>query len=158
MLRRLPLFIVSAGLIVGCAPADDSDPAADEAAIREVTATEIASANAGNADAFLAVFTADAVGMPPNEPAVAGDGFRQYMSGMFEQADITIGDYTDETIIVSGDLAIHQYSFHWTVTPKDGGDAVTEEGKGLHVLRRQPDGSWKISHDIWSTDTMAEGM
>jgi ketosteroid isomerase-like protein len=33
----------------------------------------------------------------------------------------------------------------------DDGDA----GKGLHVYRRQPNGSWKLALDIWNSDRPA---
>jgi ketosteroid isomerase-like protein len=39
------------------------------------------------------------------------------------------------------------------VTPKAAGaKPTTETIKGLHVLRRQTDGSWKIIQDIWNND------
>ena len=158
MLRRHLWILISASLATGCAPANDTDTAADEAAIRAVIADEVQAANAGDADAFIAVFTDDAVAMPPAAPAVAGEANRQFSRDMFEQFDIKLGGYTDEAIIISGDLAVHQYSFSWTLTPKAGGDAVSEQGTGLHVLNRQPDGSWKITHDIWNTDAASEEM
>ena len=38
------------------------------------------------------------------------------------------------------------------VTPRAGGEAVTETFKGIHVYRRQADGSWKIAQDAWNMD------
>jgi len=38
------------------------------------------------------------------------------------------------------------------VWPLEGGPVVQDRGKGLHVYRRQPDGSWKLAQDIWNSD------
>jgi ketosteroid isomerase-like protein len=35
-----------------------------------------------------------------------------------------------------------------TVTPKAGGNAMTENGKYLVILKRQGDGPWLIHHEI----------
>ena len=58
-------------------------------------------------------------------------------------------------MVVSGDLAVHRFTGELTLTPKAGGDAVTEAIKGLHVLRKQADGTWKITQDVWNTDRPA---
>ena len=57
-----------------------------------------------------------------------------------------------------GDVAIERYSGLFTVTPKAGGDAVAENIKGIHVYRRQADGSWKMTHDVWNSDDPLPGM
>ena len=40
--------------------------------------------------------------------------------------------------------------------PPEAGRAVEDAGKGLHVYRRQSDGSWKLMLDIWNRDRPAE--
>jgi ketosteroid isomerase-like protein len=55
-----------------------------------------------------------------------------------------------------GDMAVdglhgyHSYEYEWRVTPRAGGKASVSCGKGLHVLRREADGSWKIVREIWN--------
>ncbi len=39
-----------------------------------------------------------------------------------------------------------------TFTPEAGGEAHTGNYKGIHIYRRQPDGSWRIAQDIWNSD------
>ncbi len=73
------------------------------------------------------------------------------------------GKYTDRKVIVSGDYsgaprlrrrsASERFVGELSLTPKAGGAAITERIKGVHILRRQPDGSWKIAQDVWNTDT-----
>ena len=150
--------LIALCVFVGCAPASDSDLEADRTAVRAVIAEEVRAANAGEADAFRAVFSGDAVAMPPNAPAVAGDAMAEWTRNFFEQLDIALDTYEDEQLILAGDHAIHHYSFTWTVTPKAGGEPVVEQGQGIHILRREQDGSWKITHDIWNTGAAPGSM
>jgi ketosteroid isomerase-like protein len=50
----------------------------------------------------------------------------------------------------AGDLAYHTYVYTWLTTPRAGGEAKVSSGKGLHILRRQADGPWKIAREIWN--------
>jgi ketosteroid isomerase-like protein len=54
--------------------------------------------------------------------------------------------------VIRDDLACHVYTCSWTATPKSGGQPASMCFKGMHVLRRQPGGRWKISRSIWNTD------
>jgi ketosteroid isomerase-like protein len=49
-----------------------------------------------------------------------------------------------------GDLAYHDYSYSGRFTPKAGGEPGIGHGKGLQVLRREPDGAWKIVRNVWN--------
>lgn len=53
-------------------------------------------------------------------------------------------------LVASYDIAIHG---ELTMTPAGSDETVTESLKGIHVLERQADGSWKISHDIWNSNS-----
>ena len=158
MSTRHVSLLMSLGVLAGCAPANDTDPAADEAAIRRVLAEEVTAGDTGDLDRFLEAFSPDAVLMPPGSPAVTGEPIQAFARGMFEQVEIDFPGYEEDTIIILGDWAIHQHSFTWTVTPKAGGEPVTEHGKGLHVLHRQANGAWKITHDVWNTDSVPDDM
>ena len=39
-----------------------------------------------------------------------------------------------------------------TVTPKSGGNAITDQGNYLVIAKRGADGSWKLHHDIDNSD------
>ena len=61
-------------------------------------------------------------------------------------------DYSDPVIEVSGDLAVRTYSGTAKLVLEDSPDPVTLRSKYLDVLKRQEDGSWKISIHTWGAD------
>ncbi len=157
--------VLPLALAVGaCAPAQEAadepavDPAVDAAAIEAVRAAEADAAEAGDTDAFLALMTDDIIAMPPNEGLITGkDALRAWLDGFTEQFDVTLEPYVTDEVEVSGDLAFERFSGVWTLTPKDGGESVTENLRGIHIYRRQADGSWKIARDVWnSSDPLPE--
>jgi uncharacterized protein (TIGR02246 family) len=155
MLRRPHLFggLLLGLLVIGCAAGPPAaDTAADEQAIGAVSAREIASFNSGAVDETLAVFTADAVVMSPNEPMHSGaDAIRTWLQNMASQFTVS-GRYTDSKITVAGDWAIERYTAVLSLTPKAGGAPVEEPMKGIHIYQRQADGSWRIAQDVWNSD------
>ncbi len=56
-----------------------------------------------------------------------------------------------EEIYVSGDLAYAVGPYGSRQGPKAGGPMIVVDGRYLTVLRRQPDGSWKIYRDFSAT-------
>jgi ketosteroid isomerase-like protein len=76
------------------------------------------------------------------------------MAALAEQVAVS-GRYDSSDVVVSGDLAVRRFTGRLTLTPKVGGDPITERVKGLHVRRKQADGSWKITQDVWNVDEPA---
>ncbi len=157
MKHRLSALLLFPLVAAACAPAADVE--ADRAAIEAVREAEEAAAVAGSVDDFMALFADDAVFLQPNGPQAAGaDAMREVMEGFMEASKIEFNRYDTEEVLVSGDLAVERYSAEWTLTPKAGGDPVTEGVKGIHVMERQADGSWKIVYDVWNSDEPLPGM
>jgi uncharacterized protein (TIGR02246 family) len=131
------------------------DPAADKAAVDAVRNREIAALSAGNTDSLLAVYADDIDMMAPGFPASQGlAAVRTMIDGMLKEVTMS-GSYMTSNVEIIGDVAIDRYTGSLTLTPKAGGPATIEVIKGLHVLRRQADGSWKIVQDVWNTDAPA---
>ena len=104
--------------------------------------TEAPQAAAGEAE--------DMVIMPPDEPPVTGhDAIRAWLEGFFAAYKTDL-EYTDSDVSVAGDVAFEAYAFRWTLTPVDGTEPIKQTGKGVYVLRRQADGSWRVARDIWN--------
>lgn len=137
---------------LGCARTTPVDTADEERAINAVREREIRAFSAGAVDSLLAVLTADAVMMPPNEPMRTGaDAIRTWHQNIASQFSVD-GRYTDSEVSIAGDWAIERYDGVLRLTPKAGGPPVEEQFKGIHVYRRQPDGSWRIAQDIWNAN------
>ncbi len=79
-------------------------------------------------------------GNPVSDAALARDLFHRFRSVSPKFS------YSGHEVIVEGDLAVHIAP--WTMTGTDPeGKPVRGEGLSIAVLRRQPDGSWKMVID-----------
>jgi uncharacterized protein (TIGR02246 family) len=125
--------------------------AEDEAAIRAVDVEWARAASAGDANALTAVYAPDATLLPPNEPVVQGEAVKKYNADMTNSFS---GPFEITTTAVEGrgDLAYVVGKYRATLTPKKAGakPLPTEEGKYIEVMKKQPDGSWKIVYEMWS--------
>lgn len=153
--RSLLCFVA----VAACAP--QSGPSqeeieADIAAVRAVQAQEVAAINSGQGD--LSYLAADAVMMPPNEPAQSGTtAINAWFKDLLSQFTVSV-NYTSSDVTVSGDWAIERYTGTAVLTPVAGGEPMEETLKGIHVYRRGDDGAWKMVYDIWNSDEPLPGM
>lgn len=148
--RILGCALVIAGAIA-CAPAGEQMADTSEAdlqAVRDVRAQELAAINSGEVD--VSYLSADAVLMPPGEPAVEGIAAATSWTETLQAEFSANVAYSTDNFIVSGDWAIEPYVGTAILTPVGGGEAMTEALKGIHIYRRQADGSWKMVYDAWN--------
>ena len=128
-----------------------ADPAADEAAIRELNASWFKTYNSHDAAALAAFYADDAVLMMPGVPTTRGPeaikaAYQRDMDGMAKGGfSNAIG--ADSEAGVSGDLAWESNTF--TVTDKSG--KKVDSGKYVTVFERR-NGKWMIVRDIWNSD------
>jgi ketosteroid isomerase-like protein len=127
-----------------------SSPEADRKQVIAVTDEEVAAIAAGDFKRYAAILADDAVYMPPNLPAKAGDELRAWLKDFVVRFAIQWLKFVHEETTVAGDLAYHRYTYSWRVTPKAGGEPVVGHGKGLQILRREQDGQWKMARSIWN--------
>ncbi len=156
-------LVVGLGLAAGCAPAAEAptyDAAVDRAAVEAMRAAEQAAAESENIQGFLDMMDVGGMAvMQPDGPVVMGEAnIRDWLEGFMEAFSISFQSYQTDDVVVSGDLAVERFSGVWTLTPKAGGDPVRETVKGVHVYRRQADGSWKMTHDVWNSSDPPPGM
>jgi uncharacterized protein (TIGR02246 family) len=105
--------------------------------------------NRGDAAGCAAVFTEDALFLPPNQPLLRGKkAIQELIQGWIDNIGGTMSNPMME-YAVEGDLAfqVATYAFKDTKTP--------DEGKFVEIFRRQPDGSWKIYLTIYNSDKPA---
>jgi uncharacterized protein (TIGR02246 family) len=142
--------------LAACAPKPAAtDNSAVVAAVRAAQDRELAAVSSGNIDSALSVYAPDVMMMPPGEPAMNGhEALRKWLDAMYKDYSFS-GKYTSSDVQVSGDLAVAHYVGEMTMTPKKGGAPMTEKLKGVHVYKRQPDGTWKVAQDVWNSDAPA---
>ena len=124
----------------------------DVAAIRAIGASYAEAALAGNRDAAAALFADDAVFMAQGAPAIEG------RAAIWAALEPPPGITTQEATVTSleidgyGDLAYDRGTFSRTVTMEGVAEPITYTAKYLVIARKQDDGSWLWSIDIWNTD------
>lgn len=147
--RYLSLLLTGAlaGITLACAPRP-ADTSADEAAIHALVQSFNDHLKAQNDSALAAMYAADAVLLPPNLPRVSGtDNIRQFWAQIWPlKATLVI---QPERVRVSGDLAVEEGSWTWSVPAPTG--EQRDNGKYL-VSWRKVDGKWLIAQDMWSSD------
>ena len=161
---RIALSAIVLCLIVavGCTPADNAgmsqpDEATDIAAVEAVLTAELSTLVAGDVAGNVALLTDDAILMPPDGRAYKRHEAEAMFTHLLEEFGISAAEYVAHDIEIHGDVAIDYYEGELTMNPVDGGAPMLALMKGIHILKRQADGSWKISHDVWNANT-SEGM
>ncbi|TMQ47263.1 MAG: DUF4440 domain-containing protein [Candidatus Eisenbacteria bacterium] len=148
------------GMLLVTACAGGSAPPAgltteDVAAIKNTERRWVQAVLAGDGSAGLALHTADAVRMPPNERDIRG---RAALEAALRGAakPPTAFTLTSTEIDGRGDLAYAVETFSITLPgAKETTKPVTQTGRGLVIMRKQPDGSWLASRVIWNSDQPA---
>ena len=65
---------------------------------------------------------------------------------------------TREELQVDSELAYVRYQTDGQLVPKGGGETVASRDKGLLILHLDGDGSWKITHNIWTSPVLPSGV
>ena len=140
----------------GCAtPAPPEMPAGLSAseyeAIRGMTARFRDLVVAKDWASLKALFADNAVLMPPGAGLVAGAAA---ISEWFASAGGTLHEFTTSVDAIggSGNLAVNRGKYNLVMTPPSATERITEPGKFLWVLQRQPDKSWRITAATWNAD------
>jgi uncharacterized protein (TIGR02246 family) len=131
--------------------------AEDVAAITRLTEEWRDAWHAGDADALAAMYTDDPVLMPQNQPAVTGkETIRALYQSVFDEFTVK-GSGDLQEVEVAGDWAFYRSTYTLTATPKAGGEPLEDTGKGLFIVKRQPDDTWKIARLIANSDLPPPG-
>ena len=102
-------------------------------------------------DALAALYTDDAVLMPPHQPAVQGG--RAVLKSWFAAFPrVTEFKLANQRIDGRGDLAYVRGAYTMTLQPEGAPAPITDRGKYIEVRRRQPTGAWLLEADIFNSD------
>ena len=134
--------------------AQDSLSSEDVAKIRAVHKKYEETWLSGDADGVRALFTDDSVLLPPHaaKPWIGQQGLNEFwFPPNAPPTKITRLVLTLENIGGDGQIA-YAWGTHevaWTTTQGAATTSAAHKGTFLNILRKQPNGNWKISHHMW---------
>jgi len=143
------LLALAPGFLGGCgARPTPSDPAARqaiEAAIRRY----VDASNQGDATALASLYAEDAMLLPPDHEPIRG---REAIGAFWRQGTDEGLEVTNLAVEVDGNLGYLVGRYHLPATDEEPADS----GKYVMCLKRQRDGSWKLTADIWNRSDEAD--
>ncbi len=156
------LGVLCAAALAGCSPAATTPAtppdtrAADEAAILKMDEAWNQAAATEKVDGWMKYYTDDVVVQPPNEPrAVGAAAARKGIEALFALPEVKISWKAEKVIVArSGEMG-YLYG-DYELSFKDKGKTITEKGKMVEIMHKQPDGSWKCGFDMWSPNAPAK--
>lgn len=153
-MRLLRSFVVTCALFSLSVAAMGAQSKTDaESTFNAGTAEWAAAYNAGEPERIVALYTDDAVVMPPDAPSVTGHAaLRTYLAkdiAAARKAGVTLA-ITGDDAGSSGDLGWHRGTFDVV----GAGNTTVVTGKFLELWERQG-GKWRITQDIWNNDAPA---
>lgn len=117
----------------------------DEKDVLTLVQTMTSAFQKGDIDAVMETYeTRQSIAFEPGE-AVSDSALSRQLFQQFHSLSPTFS-YSGHEVIVEGDIAVHIAPWQMTGTGPEG-KTVTAEGLSVAVLRRQPDGSWKMVID-----------
>jgi uncharacterized protein (TIGR02246 family) len=100
--------------------------------------------------AVAALYTEDAVLMPPNQPIVQGR--EAILTWLGAYPTLTEFNLTITEIDGCGDLAYVVGTVSMTIAPEGAPEPIQDTGKFIEIRRKQEDGSWLIAVDMFNSD------
>jgi len=117
----------------------------DERAIRDLIATWMSASQAGDTDTVLSLMTDDVVFMVPGKEPF---GKAAFAAASQDMKDVRIeGTSEIREVEVLGDWAYLRGHLQVAVTTP-AGNTVRRAGYTLTILRKEPDGKWRLARDV----------
>ena len=135
-----------------------TDVASEMAALLKRDAEFVAEASEGrDVERIVSYWSADAVVAPPGQPPIVGrDALREYVQDSYEIPAFNITWEATADPEFSSDFTMaymwarNRVSFH-----DPDGNLVTIHGRALTIWRRESDGEWRCTADIWNDEPQA---
>jgi uncharacterized protein (TIGR02246 family) len=151
--RLISLFVVL--LIAPVMSAAGGTLSSDDIAkIKQVHARYVEAWLKGDADGVRALFTDDCVLLPPHAdtPRIGQKGLNEYwFPPNAPPTTITKLEVIPQKIGGDGEIAYvwGTDEVAWTTVQNGKTTSTSHKGMFLNVLRKQADGTWKMSHHMW---------
>jgi uncharacterized protein (TIGR02246 family) len=145
-----PVLAVGLALLAACGPGSGPrEVGSSRRAIEAAVQRYVDASNQGDADALASLYADDAVLLPPDHEPVRG---RAAIGDFWRQGTDEGLEVTTLTVEVDGDLGYLVGRYHLPATDEEPADS----GKYVMCLKRQRDGAWKLTADIWNRSGEAE--
>lgn len=107
---------------------------------------------AGDISRIETLLADDIVSMPPNDTTLYGrEEARAWWEEYFQYFRLISIVEPERDVTVIGDWAVERTAHMITIAPKIGGTSIRDEGRMFAIWKRQADGSWKVSQEIWNS-------
>jgi uncharacterized protein (TIGR02246 family) len=138
-----PLLGVLAALFAGCRGESPALQAASRGAIEATVDRYVAASNEGDAEALAALYADDALLLPPDHEPIHG---REAIVEFWREGTDEGLEVSPLRLEVNGDVAYMVGRYRLPPTEEEAADS----GQYVLCLKRQPDGAWKLTADIWN--------
>ena len=123
------------------------------AAIRQVADNYVKAVTIGDAKAIAALYTDDAVEMPPNQPMIKGraaieDYYTKLFSSGVRMSNFTL-DHLETS--ASGDRGYDVGTYQQSMAQPSAAKPTSDSGKYVVILKRTG-GAWKVAYAIYNSD------
>jgi len=153
-MRSVPAGFLALTMLVLAADsvfAQTSGATHTDPAISRVSSAYEAANNAEDLAKLIALYTDDAVEMPPNAPAIRGrSAIESFYKGLFAEMD---GKATLTPIesAISGPIGYEIGTFSQTMKTKNG-QTTDDVGKYMVLLKQGADKQWQVAYVIYNSD------
>jgi uncharacterized protein (TIGR02246 family) len=134
---------VFSAVLAGCSGGAGALDSASRSAIEATVDRYVAASNEGDAEALTALYAEDAVLLPPDHEPIHG---RKAIGEFWHQGTDTGLEVSTLRLDVDGNVAYLVGRYRLPPTEQEEADS----GKYVLCLRRQTDGTWKLTADIWN--------
>ena len=158
-MSALALLTLDGGQERGVSAGSNTGRAADLAAIEKLHQRDIAATVSRDPVALTDLWTDDAIRMGAGQPAEVGKQAIQTSNERHAaNKNFKVLSYIPETrdfTFLDGGWAVEWRSFTASYVDSPGGEAKQIRGSVLAVLKKLPDGSWKVFRGMGSTEPVA---
>ena len=137
------LLGVLAAILAGCAGRPPAPDAVSRGAIEATVGRYVAASNEGDADALAELYADDALLLPPDHEPIRG---RDSIVEFWREGTDEGLEVSTLRLEVNGDVAYLVGRYRLPPTEEEAADS----GQYVLCLKRQDDGAWKLTADIWN--------
>jgi len=109
-------------------------------------------------ESYMFYFHENAVIFPPGQSTIKGKDSIAVFYNVFEELFIPSfkNVYSERSFEIKDSMAVRRYNGYAEILFRDSPDTLISNNKYVDMLKKQPDGSWKIVWHIWNENQPVE--